>query len=361
MKNENIDNFSHYEHASAGPRIQCRMTPYGPHSSYISPGGSVPEGYYSRGNSMSSYVVPQSRYYALGSFSEYPEENVNVDYGVQASTYPMLASDQLIPPNYPPPNRGWTPAPQMTKTTPMYLEQDPTYNNTQVPYHNAYQLRPTISPEPKSLVHPVSMPIGINNNSLPPLSAGGTDRVLPFPATRTALPTQVGSYMRSNTVPHPGYHYDSIMSSNGLGSSKPVSNNGLPSATTLPPDAYMPYSSSSPESLASSAQTAYSTQQLSQQQADLYASGSDALYNSSDAAESSYGPSCEKRGSHSSQEALSQDGSVPSISSGGGLLSNGHAYTPFNSGTNYPAPPMDMPAPTPTRGVNAITSGISSS
>jgi hypothetical protein len=181
MKNENIDNFSHYEHASAGPRIQCRMTPYGPHSSYISPGGSVPEGYYSRGNSMSSYVVPQSRYYALGSFSEYPEENVNVDYGVQASTYPMLASDQLIPPNYPPPNRGWTPAPQMTKTTPMYLEQDPTYNNTQVPYHNAYQLRPTISPEPKSLVHPVRCQLASTTTLFPRYRPVEQIAYYPFP------------------------------------------------------------------------------------------------------------------------------------------------------------------------------------
>jgi hypothetical protein len=331
----------------------------------MSSSGSVPDGYYSRGNSMSSYVVPQSRYYAVSSFSEYPEENVSVDYGVQASPYPILASDQLIPQNFPPTNRGWTPAPQMAKTTPIYLEQDPNYNN--VPYHNAYQLRPTISPESKSSIHPVSIPIGINGTSLPPLPAGGTDRVLPFPATRTALPTQVGSYMRSTTVPHPGYHhsYDGIISSNGLPTSKTISNNSLPGSTTLPPDAYMPYSSSSPESLASSTQTAYSTQQLSQQlsqqQADLYASGSDALYNSSDTAESSYGPSSEKRGSQSSQEALSQDGSIPSILSGSGLLSNGHAYTPFNSGTQYPQPPMDMPAPTPTRGGSAITRGISSS
>ncbi|EHK99943.1 hypothetical protein M7I_4023 [Glarea lozoyensis 74030] len=109
---------------------------------------------------MSSYVVPQSRYYTLGSFSEYPEENVNVDYGVQNPSYSLLGNEQFIPPTYPSSSRGWTPAPQAAKATPMYLEQDPGYGG-QVSYNSAYQLRPTISPEPKSAVHATSIPIAV--------------------------------------------------------------------------------------------------------------------------------------------------------------------------------------------------------
>jgi hypothetical protein len=290
---------------------------------------------------------------------------VNVDYGAQTSAYPILGNDQLIPPSFPPSsNRGWTPAPpQMTKTTPMYLEQDMNYNNEQIPYHSTYQLRPTISPEPKSTVHPVSIPMTINGSSLPTLPASGADRVLPFPATRTALPTQVGPFIRATTVAHahPGYHsYDSIINSNPLSCSKTIATSAIPGSASLPPDAYIPYSSSSPESLASSTQAAYSPQQLSQQQSELYASSSDGLYHGNEAPESSYGPSSsEKRNSQSNQDPLSPGGSIPSMSSG--ILANGHAYTPFNGGSTYPPPPMDIPAPIPTHQISALSTSISAS
>jgi hypothetical protein len=293
---------------------------------------------------MSSYVVPQSRYYTLGSFSEYPEENVNVDYGVQNPSYSLLGSEQFIPPTFPSASRGWTPAPQATKATPMYLEQDPSYGG-HVSYSSAYQLRTTISPEPKSAVHAASVPIAVNGNSLPPLPPGGTDRVLPYPTARTALPTQVGSYIRSVAVAPTGYHsYDGT-----LGSSKPTVHGAIHGTASLATDPYIPYPSSSPESLASSAQTAYSMQQLSQQQADLYASGSESLYHGNEASESSYETSSEKRISNNNQDALSSEGSV----------SSGRVYEPFNA--YQPPPTMHGSARGSTQHISPLHHGIISS
>ncbi|EPE34685.1 Zn2/Cys6 DNA-binding protein [Glarea lozoyensis ATCC 20868] len=341
MKHENAD-FSHFEHNPA--RVHCRTTTFGPHS-YIPPGGPVPEAYYPRSSSMSSYVVPQSRYYTLGSFSEYPEENVNVDYGVQNPSYSLLGNEQFIPPTYPSSSRGWTPAPQAAKATPMYLEQDPGYGG-QVSYNSAYQLRPTISPEPKSAVHATSIPIAVTGNSLPPLPPSGTDRVLPYPAGRTALPTQVGSYIRSVTVAPAGYHsYGGTLSS-----SKSTVHSAIPGTASLAADPY-PYSSSSPESLASSAQTVYSTQQLSQQQADLYASSSESLYHVNETSESAYGTSSEKRESHN-QDSLSPEETIAS-------LSDRRQYVPFNAGATYPPSSVGIYSHATTNIATARTLGVS--
>ena len=289
----------------------------------------------------------------MGSYSEYPEENVNIDYGVQNPAYSMMGSEHLMPPNYTPSGRGWASGSHVPKATPLFLEQDPNYSGGQVTYHGAYQLRPAISPDSKSSLHSVSMPIAIHGTPLPPLPTGGTDRVLPHPGTRTPLPNH---YVRSAASAQHGYHaYEGMISS--INSAKPSTTNAVSATGSIPTDTYLAYSGSSPESLASSAQTAYSTQQLSQQQADLYAANSESLYHTAaDSSESCYGPSSEKRQSNSSQD---QDGAPSSISSG--TLSSGQSYTPFNNhGLTYPPPPMDMPAPTPIRQHPALPSRDSS-
>ena len=367
MKIDNID-FSHFEHTSAAPRVHCRMTPFGPHA-YMPSSGPVPEGYYPRGNTINSYAVPQSRYYGVAPFPDYPEESVNVDYGVQqAPSYSMLATENLVSSSFPPPSgRGWTSTSQMAKNGPMYLEHDPSYSHGQLLYHSAYQIHPTISPEPKSSINSLSVPLNINVSSLPPPPVSGTGRILPYPANRTALPLQGGSYNRSTAAsslpaPQPEYQSsDGLMSSNTLNTVKTVSTSAVPSTSPVPAETYLPYTSSSPDSLASTAQTAYSTQHLPQSQSELYTSSNDGLYQHNESSESSYGPSSsDKRNSHSSQIALSPEISVPSMSSG--TLSNGHAYIPYNSASTYPAPPMDIPAPTPSRQVSStLAAGISTS
>lgn len=363
MKIDNVD-FSHFEHTSANPRVHCHMTPFGPHS-YMPPGGPVLDGYYPRGNTINSYVVPQSRYYGITPFTDYTEENVNVDYGVRAPSYSMLTTDNIVSPSFSAPSsRGWTSTPQMTRNTTVYVDHDPNYSHGQVLHHNAYHIHPSTSPEPKGSINSLSVPANNNASSLPPPPVSGTDRVLPYPANRTALPAQGGCYLRSTAATHlpapqPGYQtYDGLMSSNTMNAVNPISATAMPNASSVSTEMYLPYSSSSPESLSSSAQTAYSTQHLPHAQSELYTSSNDELYQHNESSESSYGASSSaKRNSHSSQATLSPEVAVSSMSAG--TLSNGHAYIPYNSASAYPAPPMDIPAPVPSRQASTLSNGIS--
>ncbi|KAF4626871.1 hypothetical protein G7Y89_g11289 [Cudoniella acicularis] len=339
-------NFDSFDPPSAAPRLQCRLVPYGPHA-YMTPNTpTTTNEYYSRGNSVTSYQMP-GRYYGIPHFSEFGEEGV--EYGL--TTYNLLGTEHLLPTGLAPSSttRGWTPTPQLPKSGPLYMEQEPTYSHGQLPYHPAYQLRPTISPETKT----TSLNGQSVNSSLPP-PITGTDRVLPFPAARTP---QVGSYNRPSSTAIPitqaGYHsYDGLWTSNSINASKQV-NNTPASDNNSVSSSYLSYSSSSPESLSSS-HTAYTSQAMSQQSSEMYTPTSDNLFHPNDSSDSSYGPSSgEKRPSHSSQ-AGTLEGSIPSLSSGN--LANGHAYIPYNSQSSYPAPPMDMPAPTSAR---RVSTGIS--
>jgi len=229
----------------------------------------------------------------------------------------------------------------------MYLKQESSYSHGQLPYHT-YPLRPTISPETKTS----SLGGQILSGSLPaPVS--GNDRVLPFPAANRP---QVGSYLHSSSsvlpTPQGGYQsYDELVSTNTHSrksiNSSAVSENGSLSTS------YLPYSSSSPESLASS-QTAYSSQAMSQQNAEIYTPNSEGLFHPNESTDSSYGPSSEtpKRDSQSSQGG--PEGPMPSMSNGN--LANGHAYIPYNSQSSYPAPPMDIHSASQPR---RIATGIS--
>jgi hypothetical protein len=253
----------------------------------------------------------------------YQYSDDNVEYDVQGSY--ALGSEQLLS-NISISNgsRAWTPnSAQLsrnataTATAPIYLEQVSTYNHGQLPYHN-YPLRPTITPDVK--------PASISSQVLP---LNGTDRVLPFPAANRP---QVGSYLRTNAQGLPNtenfHSYDGLSLAKSLNSSAVSDNGSLPAS-------YMSYSSSSPESLAST-NTAYSSQ--TQQPSDLYSSSNDGLFHPNESAESSYGPSSTtKRGSQSSQGG---QGTMASLSSSN--LANGHAYTPYISPASYPAPPMDL-------------------
>jgi hypothetical protein len=254
----------------------------------------------------------------------YQYSDDNVEYDVQGSY--TLGSEQLLSNiSISNANRAWTPnsaqlSRNATATAPMYLEQVSTYNHGQLPYHT-YPLRPTITPDVK--------PASISSQILP---LNGTDRVLPFPAANRP---QAGSYLRTNANGLPNaenYHsYDGLVSSalaKSLNSSA-VSDNGSLSTS------YMSYSSSSPESLAST-NTAYSSQ--TQQPSDLYSTSNEGLFHPNESADSSYGPSSTaKRGSQSSQGG---QGTMASLSNSS--LANGHAYTPYISPASYPAPPMDL-------------------
>ncbi|TVY37203.1 putative transcriptional regulatory protein [Lachnellula occidentalis] len=324
MKNEPND-FNHFEPPSSAARVQCRMVPYG-HHAYAQPTTPV-DTYYQRSNaSLSGYqYAANPKYYTMPPF-EFQDDG---DFAMQQSYPAAMSSDQLLSSNFPVSSvsRTWTPGPQSSKNAPMYLEQESSFSHGQLPYHS-YPLRPTISPETK----PSLLNGQVLSGSLP-APESGNNRVLPFPAANR----QAGSYLHSSSSGLPtsqgGYQsYDGLVSTNTQ-SRKSVSDNASLSSS------YLPYSSSSPESLASS-QRAYSSHTLSQQNADIYAPSHEGLFHANESTESSYGTSSEtpKRESHSSQGG--PEGSMPSMTNGN--LANGHAYVPYNNQSSYPAPPMNI-------------------
>lgn len=330
MKNESAE-FNNFEPPSAAVRLGCRMIPYG-HHSYVQQAAPVVDGtYFPRSASLSGYqYAPAAKYYTMPPF-EYQEDG---EFVIQPS-YPAMTSE-LLSSNFSVPNvsRAWTPGPQLAKNGSMYLEEGSSFNHGQLPYHT-YPIRPTISPETK----PSSLSGQTLSGSLPAPADSGNNRVLPFPAANR----QGGSYLHptSSSIPNTQgtYHsYDGVMAAPTPTrvkiNSSAVSENGSILAS------YPAYSSSSPESLASSSQTAYSSQAMSQQSSEIYTPNNEGFH-LNDTAESSYGPSSEsaKRGSQSSQGG--PDSSMPSLSNGN--LANGHAYVPsYNSQSSYPAPPMEV-------------------
>lgn len=348
MKNDDSD-FGYDPTAVSG--LQCRMVPYGPQS-YAPQSTLGTDAYQYRASSLSAYQYPlRPNYSGIPPFAEFADENF--DYGLQASSYSLVNPDHLaMPPSYATPGvgRGWTPAPQVSKSTSLFLEQEPVYNQGQLPYqsNNGFPLRPTISPENRTLSLSGAVP------SLP-APINGNDRVLPYPAAQR--PAQVGSFLRSSDsltpTTQPGYSsYNGLMSSNMLNSVKAANGAAVSENASLSPP-YLPIASTSPKSLSS--QLAYSSHSLpiSQQSSEMYPPSQDSLFHSNDSSDSAYGPSTSgsKRGSQSSHTSNTES-SLPSYSNGN--LANERAYVPYTSQL-YPAPQMDMHlAAPPQRRVSAV-------
>ncbi|TVY35084.1 hypothetical protein LSUB1_G006245 [Lachnellula subtilissima] len=340
MKNEPND-FNHFEPPSAAARIQCRMVPYG-HHAYVQQTSPVVDAYYQRTNtSLSGYQYPaNAKYYTIPPF-EYQDEG---DFAMQQSYPAAMSSDQLLSSNFPVASvsRSWTPTPQSSKNAPVYLEQESSFSHGQLPYHT-YPLRTTISPETK-----ISSLSGQTLNGSLPTPDSANNRVLPFPAANRQ---QVGSYLHSSSSGLPtsqgGYQsYDGLVSTNTQSRKSINSENASLSSS------YLPYSSSSPESLPSS-QRAYNSQTLSPQNSEIYAPNNEGLFHTNESLESSYGTSSEtKRGSQSSQGG--PEGLMSSMSNSN--LVNGHAYVPYNNQSSYPPPPMNIhhaPHRRPSIGISA--------
>lgn len=336
-----------YDSASAGPRVNCRMIPYGPQAYAPQAIPLAPDGFPYRHSSL-AYPYQGKGYYGMPSYGEFAE--VNIDYGLQSASYPLLSTEHInMATSYPSNGREWTPTPQLPKASLLFLGEEPAYTHTQISYaNNGYALRPTISPASKAL----SMS-GISN-SLPAL-VSGADRVLPMPTHRT-------SFLRSNDglpqnaqpnrnldVIHP---YSDLLNNNIINNSKSLNNNSASENGNIS-SPYVSLSQSSGDDLPTT-HVNYGSQNLStsQQQNDIYNNGSHgrlyssiATSSSEDLHSGSYGvvsPNS-KRPSHGSQA----DGSMASSSPG--ELANGHSYVPYQH-QSYPAPPMEIQGPVTHRG-----------
>jgi len=332
-----------YDSAPAVPRTSCRMIQYGTQTYAPQPIALGPDGFPYRHSSL-SYPYQGKGYYGMPSYSEFADENI--DYGLQSASYQLLTQEHVnMASAYSSSGsgRGWTPAPQLPKTTPLFLEQEPAYSHGQMPYSsNGYALRPTISPESKA------MSLNSMAGSLPvPPPINGTDRVLPFPAHRS-------SYVRSSEgmipTPQSGRNLECIQPYNGLignnimSNSKGINTNSVSENGNIS-SSYISLPQSSPEAIPAT-HINYGTPNLSssQQQNEMYnPGGHDRLYNSNsnssseDLRSGSYGivSPGSKRPSQSSQT----DGTMSSPSPG--TLANGHSYVPYHQ-QSYPAPPMEL-------------------
>jgi hypothetical protein len=353
MKSDGSGSDFGYDPGAAVSRMQCRIVPQGPQYAPLHTPSVTYDAYQYRSNSLSAYQYPVKSYYSeIPAFAEFPDENV--DYGLQASPYQLMNPDHLaISPssNYASSSvtgRGWTPAPQISKNASLFLEQEPTYNHGQLPYHaGSFPLRPAISPESK----------GLALSGMPSLPApiAGNDRVLPYPAANRQA--QSTSFLRSNdglpSASQAGYQPYSIMpASHVVNGIKAVNN------TVSENSSYHPMSSTSPESLPSS-QATYNasghSDSISQQQNEMYTPSNEDPYNHAEPSDSSYGTSSARseRGSQSSQTTTAET-SLPSLLSGN--LANGHPYIPYNHAQmNFPTPSMELhPAPPHPRRGSAI-------
>jgi hypothetical protein len=325
---------------SAGSRLNCRMVPCGP-PAY----GMGMDLYQYRNNSLPTYqfpINPIKSYYPYNDFEE------NVDYDLQGSSYSMLPAEHLAMPNYTTSaGRGWTtPTPQLPKNS-LFLEQaDSAYSHGQLPYHSSssFPLRPTISPEPKSLsLH------GLTSSLPTPLTTN--DRMLPIPAANRQ---SQGSLLRTpdsfQPLSQPAYQpYNGLMSVSTLSGLKNISN------ATPHESPYIPMSSSSPESLPSSQMIYSSGQILNSQSQEMYQPNpNNSLFTSGESSESSYGHSSpnSKRGSQSSH-ATNTDGPLPSQSNGS--LVNGRTYVPSPYQPSYPPPPIEVQSSTPRHPSTSIS------
>lgn len=356
MKNE-CGTYDFDSSGSAASRINCRtgMMPFGPHSFAPQPASLPLENYQYRNNSLPTYPYPVKSFYPMsyGDFSDNP-----VDYGLQSS---LMGNDHLgLSSNYittSSSGRGWTPAPAQAPPmpkTPLFIEQSDTpYSHNQLPYH-AYPLRGNMNSDSKN-----GSMNGMSATLPPPPVNTSVDRVLPpVPSSTNNRLAQIGPFLRSSN----GLPSTSTMQSQSQSQSsqdysitrgnKNHHGNAVSDSSSLS-IGYLPMSSTSPESLSSSQMTYGSQPSMSMsQQSDMYTTSSaDGLCANDPSGESSYGHVSEgsKRGSHSSHTS-NGDGSLPSMSSGGGRLVNDREYhyvpTGINaSGYSYPVPPIHQPTP----------------
>jgi hypothetical protein len=332
-----------YDSAPAGPRVSCRMVPYGPQA-YAPP--TIPlgsDGFPYRPCSL-AYPYQGKGYYGVPSYGEFAEDSI--EYGLQIASCPILGADNMnIGSTYSTIGRGWASAPHMPKNHVLFLGDDSAYNHAPMPYaNNGYTLRPAISPDSKGSMSGMS-------NGLPAM-VNGMDRILPTPGHRTFPRSGNGQSVRSldGMLPYSDLLNSNIPSGNKSLTSNSASENGSISSP------YMPLSQSSPEALTTTNMNC-SSQSVStnHQQSDIqYHRNSGRLYSSFAASSSedlhggSYGVVSpgSKRPSHGSQAGGS--GSSPSS----GDLANGHSYVPYQH-QSYPAPPMEMSAPVTHRGSEA--------
>ena len=349
MKSDGSGSDFGYDTGAAASRLQCRMIPQGPQYAPLHTPPVTFDPYQYRSSSQSAYQYPVKPCYAeIPAMAEFADENV--DYGLQASPYQLMNSDHLAissSPNYVSSStgRGWTPAPQISKSASLFLEQEPVYNHGQLPYHaGSFLLRPAISPESKGLA--------LSGMSSLPAPITGNDRVLPYPAANRLA--HCTSFLRNGDGLHSGFQtgyqpYSGNSTSNVVNSVKIVNNNAVSENSS-----YLPMSSTSPESLSSS-QTTYSPSgqsgSISQQQGDMYTPSNEDLYHHAEPSDS-YGTSSARseRGSQSSQTTT---GETPLPSLVNGNLANGHPYIPYNHAQmNFPTPSMEvhLAPPHPRRG-----------
>jgi hypothetical protein len=353
MKNDSGD-FGYDPAVPSGSRVHCRTNAYGPppgsqmYTPHLSHSG---DGLQYRQNPLPAY--PYSlKYYPMAYFGEGDD---NVDFGIQASGYSLMNTAPLSSSISYNANsgRGWTPAPQQSKTSPLFMEQDSSsYSNAQLPYQStSYALRPSLNLDPKSL----SL-----NGTASSLSAhaSGTDRVLPHPATNR--PTAAISIHRSgetsfhgsqnqssvqcNSVSLPSANMiNSVASLKALGNTLSAPENGPMSAPS-----YLSIPSNSPKPVPSS--MSYIQGHTSNEHSDKYdnyASAShEGLYNHANSSSNSIAYShCEPTQNltrHDSQGSATNEGSHHLLSSSSGHLVNGQIYQPqpYTSQSSYPAPPI---------------------
>jgi len=300
--------------------------------------------YQYRSSSLSTYQqYPGKQYYSgVSPFADYDE---HVDYGLQASPYQLMSPNHIQPTspssNYGSagPIRGWTPTPQLPKSSNLFTDQEAQlYSHGQLPYNHggSFPLRTTVGPDPKSL--------GLSGMPTLPTPVSGNDRVLPNPiANRIG---QIGTFLRNNNdglmpmnqITYQPYNY---MNANMLNTVKSSSH------SVSSDNGYsIPVSSNSPESIASSQiyPGSENSGSLSQHHHDIYSPSDDLHYHTSEPPESSYGHSSSSRRESHSSRTTHNEGSLPSLPEGD--LSNGQHYVPYhNSAANYPTPPMNIPPP----------------
>ena len=340
-----------YNSTPAGPRVNCRMVPYGTQA-YAPP--AIPlgsDGFPYRQNSL-AYPYQGKGYYGLPPYGEFAEESI--DYGLHSTSYPILGADNMnIGSTYTNIGRGWTSTLQVPKNHLLFLGEESAYSHAHVQQYpnNTYALRPAISPDSKS------MSMSGMSNSLPAL-VNGTDRVLPMPAHRTFLRSDDGQHVRGLNGMHP---YSDLLNSNVTSSSKSLTSNSASENGSIS-SPYIPLSQSNPEALPpTSINCSSQIASTSHQQSDIYNhNNSGRLYNSiatsssEDLHSGSYGvvsPSS-KRPLHDTQAEGSRSSPSP------GDLASGHSYVPYQH-QSYPAPPMEIPVPvTHRRSEKTIQAGV---
>jgi hypothetical protein len=335
-----------FDSAATVSRIHCRISPYGPqhqpYTPHITPLG--PDGFQPyRHNSISAYQP--IKYYGISSYGDFADENV--EYGMHSSNYSIMNQEPIsIPYTSVESTRGWN-QPQLPKSNSLFVEHDTSYNHGHLPsYSNAFPYRPNISPESKSL--------SLNGMSIAlPAPVNGADRVLPAPASYRAAPV-AGSYLRSSESPLPmaqspiHFNNNSLMSINLINAVKAL-NSGAASENASMPSAYLPLSSSPPESVPSS-HMSFGTDSVSssQQNHDGYTHSlvhsQQSLFhhsNSSSGDIGSYGSSSSSANRPSISSQNGEDSQQPPSTNSGGSLVNGYCYIPpASTQGSCPAPSM---------------------